>query len=189
MPTLNLQVSASSDDAFKEGVNYQPTGVLSAGNVNGNNATSAARFTGVGLAQGTTLTSAILTLKAQASYTGPTTLKVNVYCEDVDDSAALSSNIDTRTLTTAFTNWDIHAVTAETDYTVDITSAVQEVINRAGWASGNDLTVLIKNDTSPLSEWQDFHSYDTGTTKAAKLVITYGSGAVARPQLMMMGVG
>jgi hypothetical protein len=61
--------------------------------------------------------------------------------EDVDDSATFSTkaDFDGRTRTTA--SVDIDTITAEDAlwYSYDIKTIIQEIVNRAGWATGQDM--------------------------------------------------
>lgn len=188
MTTLNLQVGASANDA-NQGIASATAVVLNGttllcGNKSTRSLTGIARFTNVTVPQGTTITSATLTMTGADSYTGPTSLLNRVYCEAADNSAQPttgSNNLTSRTKTTANTAWDNHITVAETEYNIDITSAVQEVINRAGWVSGNALSAIIANDGSPSDEWQEYYAWDGSTTKAPKLAIVYSTATKALP--------
>lgn len=189
MPTLNLQVNASGNDGDADHVSTGQNSItritMPLGSFNGNTHMGCARFLSVTIAQGTTITSATLTLKAQATYSTANTISCIAYGEAADNAAiytATGTNINARARTTANSGAkDIKSVTAETDYTWDVTTAVQEVINRAGWASGNAISILIRDNSSTSNEWQDFYTYDNTTTKAPKLDITYSSGGKAPP--------
>lgn len=143
------------------------------------------RFQTVGLANAVTINTAVFTIKSHDTYHGPA-MAVNVYCEDIDDSPAIvenANNIDGRTCTGNYTaNWDIHDMTADSNYAVSIVSAVQEVVSRIGWASGNDLSVIIQDSTCPAYEYQQAYSYDHTAANAAKLDITYTAGGGYQPR-------
>lgn len=197
MATLNLTTSANSSDTHAaSGANNAgkrpPLGTVSdaallqPGSHGGNNEYSAAvRFTGVTIAQAATITSALFSLRANSTYNAsPNVVKLIVCCEAADNAGALATSgatdLDgaTRPGTTADATWTVTTVTGGTRYSVDITAAVQEVINRAGWVSGNAIVVLIDThaDTS-LSEWQDFDAHNTaGSTNGPRLDIDYSAG-------------
>jgi hypothetical protein len=192
MPTLNLQVGASSDDVWASNKDTTPEGlttsVISFVGQGGSTGCSGFRFTGATIPQGATISAATLTLKAQASYSTGSAITGRVACQAADNAAAFaasSGNLNTtnRPRTAYSTDWSLQSVTGETDYSKDITAQVQAVINRAGWASGNALVVLIDDNGSALSEWQDFYSYDNTPAKAAKLDITYSTGSSAAGDL------
>lgn len=107
-----------------------------------NRTCSLARFTNVTIAQGSTINSATFSLSPGANNDANGAL----HCEDIDDCpdlATLADVFDTRVprataASTAYVEEDV-----PNPDTVDITSAVQEVIDRPGWSSGNALGVLL----------------------------------------------
>lgn len=180
-PTLGtLNIPNSLSDGFEiPGVSPDFTGVTAQIGDNGGSITNFWRFTGVGLNKDTSITSAILTVTSADTYDGPA-MTVNVHCEDVDNSAIgveTDGNIDGRTRTTNFTNFDINNMSLNTEYTVDIATAVEEVLARAGWANGNALSAIAVDSTCPSNEYQILHTWDEAShAKAARLDITYSSG-------------
>lgn len=175
MTTLNLQVSASSDDAFENAVGTVTT--------NGttmvfNNAGYwiGYRFTNVTIPQGATINMA--TLSYYVTSTTRDDNEQDVYGNDVDDAATFTtaaSNISSRTLTTAKTTVSADSVGVGF-YAVDVTAIVQEIIDRAGWASGNDLALLMDALTG-VNLAPD--TYDNVAANAAKLDIDYSAGLSA----------
>lgn len=169
---------------------------ISPGSHGSNNEHSVAcRFTSVTIAQGTTINSASFILTAQASYNaGANVVSYLVSAEASDNAPALSTGATTgaslrsddppgtpvaRPRTTAVSAaWNQTSVVVDTEYSIDVTSVIQEIVNRAGWSSGNAIVILVDtNTTTTTGEWQDYYSYDGSTTKAAKLNIDYGSAA------------
>lgn len=185
MTTLNLQVNASAGDAWvaNRALNNSvqiATTVLTFGN-NGAATSFGVRFVSVTIPQGTTLTSATLTLTANATYSGGA-ISMIVKGQAADNPGVflttgkdLDPTVRART-TAASTAWNLASVVADTAYSKDVTSVVQEIINRAGWASGNALVLIGDDNASPSSDWQDMWAYDGSTTKAPKLDIVYGGG-------------
>lgn len=204
--TLTLTTGVSSDDAeMNNGANVSTRGDTANGLMSltgfagetpansltvGSHASGDARtagfcFTSVTIAQGTTIISATLSLTPSATYTpaGGNHVSVNVGCQAADNAATFTTtsgnlNTTTRARTTAATTHDFTVCTAGTAHTIDITTAVQEVINRAGFASGNAIVVIADNNgaTTTIGEWQDLYQFDvTGVTTAQKptLVIVY----------------
>lgn len=202
MPTLNLTLAANLDDAhessFANNSGKAPTGstvvtdgaLLSPGSHGSNDEYSAAcRFTGVTIPQAATITSATFSMRGNATYNAsPNVVKFHVSCQAADNAGALSTaagdlNSTNRPRTTADTAWTQTSVTGGSRSSVDITAAVQEVINRAGWVSGNALVVLIDThaDTS-VGEWQDYDPFNTaGAANGPKLDIVYTAGGAASP--------
>jgi hypothetical protein len=99
-----------------------------------------------------------------------TGLDVNVHFEDADDAEAIGSGTtvpSARSLTTAFTNYTSLATGA---LTITVTSGMQEVVNRDGWAADNDMTVLIMNNAG--SGYGYIQIDDIGRTYAAPVATT-----------------
>lgn len=210
MAILNLQVASSAGDAHAGSINNDSGRTVTTGaNINsltdnplspgshGSNDeyTAAFRLTGVTIAQGTTINSASFKLTAQATYNaGANVVSFLVSAEASDNAPALtatgsgenlrsSTGTAPRPRTTAVSAaWNQTSVVVDTEYSIDVTSVIQEIINRAGWTSGNAIVILVDtNTTTTLGEWQDYYSYDGSTTKAAKLDIDYGAAATGQP--------
>lgn len=117
------------------------------------------RFPNIVIPVGSTVTSAILTLydyvTEPAQNPGGT-----IYMNDEDDAVAPTNFAETEALseTAASVVFTVGAQTANAAHlTPDISAAVQEVINRAGWVEGNALMVVIRSGGS----WTgSFHSYE-----------------------------
>jgi len=195
--TVDYQVGASSSDSHMTSITNDSgravavsgavsltNAVLSPGSHGGGDEWSvAARFAGVAVDQGATVNSATFQLRCQNTWNAsPNVIKFYISAQAADNAGALtatSGDLNTtarpRTTATAIVDWS--SVTVDTWYSVDITSVVQEVVNRAGWANGNAIVILVDThaDTT-LSEWQDFYSYDGAAASAPKLSVTYASG-------------
>jgi MSHA biogenesis protein MshQ len=218
MATLDLQVSASADDAHAGSINndsgrtvtsgatiltsevngaHDLTGTLfSPGSHGGNNeASAAARFLNVTVAQGTTITSATFTIRSAATYSSGGTISYLVSAHANDNAPALTLNdasggslrssgsvapmLDRPRTTAVSAAWNQNSTVAETEYSIDVTAVVQEIVNRAGWASGNAILMIVDtNTTTTQGEWQDYYSYDGSTTKAPKLQIVTSTGVL-----------
>jgi len=140
------------------------------------------RFVSVMIPRGTTISEAHLTLRAFESR-DEDVVRSRISAEDVDDAAIFADDgdaFDTRwaARTTARVDWDsIGSWVAGTDYdSPDIKTVIQEIVDRPGWNSGQDMVIF----------WEDFdgrsdldlnvrrvcYSYEGSTTYAPKLVIT-----------------
>ena len=108
------------------------------------------RFDNVTIPTESTITSAKLTFRCPIARS-TTTCNVKVHFEAADDPAAPTSGSDVigRTLTTG-TSWNnIEAWSFGNYYdSVDITSELQAIIDRAGWASGNAVIANILDNGS-----------------------------------------
>lgn len=200
MATLNLAVTASADDAHAGSITNDSgrtvtactnasitSTILSPGSHGSNDEYSAgARFLNVTIAQGATINSATFRMTPQATYNaGANTISYLVSAQAADNPGTFTTATNqftttTRPRTTAVSAaWNQTSVTVDVQQSIDVTSVVQEIVNRAGWASGNAIVIIVDtNTTTTAGEWQDYHSYDGSTTKAPKLDIDYGTAGL-----------
>lgn len=110
------------------------------------------RFPNITLHPGSTIVSAYMVLTIDNEENQGTSVLSNIYGIDEDDHAAPTTfaawNTDHGLHTTAVVTWDFSVSGAGTQQTSDITSIIQEIIDRGGWASGNDIGVHIDDDGS-----------------------------------------
>jgi hypothetical protein len=114
------------------------------------------RFTNVTIPQGTTIDSVVNLIYSTATNNDVGQCNVVLYCEDTNSGTQFSTYTDfeARLLTTAKASWSsIPSLTVSTRYrfggtTGDIKAPIQEVISRAGWVSGNNLVLIIKDSSS-----------------------------------------
>jgi len=191
MATLNRQVAASADDcrvqwngsawscqltATRNSAGYNTSTNYKQGN--------GLRFTNITIPKGATITVTYLTFTSAANRSN-TIVKSKIRGEDADNAAAFSdyADYDSRPRTTAVVNWDdIPAWTVDVECdSPDFTSVIQEIIDRAGWASGNALVIFWDDhdNRSTNSNYTNRHaySYDDTPAKAPKLHIEYTPAA------------
>ena len=182
MPTLNLQVAASSDDAFENN-----TGVVSIGFANllvidAVDKWHGYRFTNVTIPKDSPIASAILQLMPTSTSDMP---NIAIRGQAIDDAPTFTTganDISSRSLTTASVTWssaDLGADGLTFFSSPDISSVIQEIVNRAGWVSGNDLVILY-NGGSDASRDFAVRGYDGTPAQAAKLDIVYAIGPAVR---------
>lgn len=176
--TLQYQIADSNDDVFVDHtggtIDFDGDGELIIGQHPSlpNEYEGGFRFTNIAIPQGSTIVSAYLTLTSQANSNG--TPGFLIKGEDADDTSAFSTyaNFVGRTRTTASVAWNPGAQTAEDVVdTSDISAVVQEIVNRGGWTSGNDMTFFIENNAS--NSWLLVYDYADSSVKSAKLTIEY----------------
>lgn len=174
--TVNYQVAASANDGTWSNVFYG-THYESYAGVSTISYHAFARFTGVAVPQGSTVTSATYTVYATAS-SGLPVSATDVYMNNEDNPTAIVSVADGngRALTSAIGWNNIATWTASTWYnSPDISSVVQTVVNRAGWSSGNAMQVIHKDNVLSGTHYIAYRAYDNSPTNSAKLSITYSS--------------
>lgn len=178
MPTLNLQVSATGDDGAESGGSWTSTGIENwMGYFSGEEA-AGVRFPTVNLAQGVTISSATLTFTANNSDGTLSNWHMRIYGDAVNNAAAWSSTSRPTqiTQTTAFANWNLSAWVTNTEYSVTVTSIVQELVNRAGWVANNAMRFAIRDNSTVGNVDVSFYDVSGSGPKAAKLDITYTTG-------------
>jgi len=192
--TYDGQVGASSDDCVR-GLSQDFLNLTSVNITVGADSSISSyqqgggmRFTVVSIPQGATINTAYLRFKSTATEDGTT--KTYIEGEDVDnaptfadDKAAFDNRYSNHT--TARVDWEVPAWTDGNNYnSPEIKDVIQEIVNRANWASGNSL-VLFWEDFDDRSTHCDacyriFRSYDGDTTYAPKLHVEY---TVAAPSV------
>jgi hypothetical protein len=192
--TFTGQVSQSSDDASET----TATVTLTGSTINLGNATGAAdnwrgiRFQNVTIPQGATITAATLSPDfVNATNSGTAT----IFGEAADNAGtyvASSNNISGRSQTTHSASWAMSGVTSSGfQSSPDLTAIVQEIVNRAGWSSGNAMSFLLQIthnnvNTAPVN------TYDQSPGNAAQLNVTYSTvaGGLFTPcQMNGLGAG
>ena len=139
------------------------------------------RFTNITIPHGATITGAYLTLRC-IDPRSTTVMRTRISAEDVDDAPTFVNDgaaFDARwaNRTTARVDWDdIPEWTLDTEYnSPEIKTVIQEVIDRALWASGNDIVIFWEDfeNRSDAYNLRGAYSYDDSTPYAPKLVVTY----------------
>ena len=185
--TLNLQVGASAGDAFQVGTTVAINGVSI--NVDDVDEWFGAHWTNATIAAGSTIDTAFYSpyINGSASDEPFHILKG----EDSDSAAAYattSDNINARPRTTASDSWDDTDLGTSGGFEqwgctttggagVDLKAIIQEIVDRAGWASGNNLALIHTQISLQATRDLQIDTYDSSSAKGAKLDITYTSGA------------
>ena len=133
------------------------------------------RVPNVDIPPGANIISAKLTCKAYNAQAG-TAIALNIYMNDHDDAVAPTSFAELAALdTTGFYVWDGEGAWIEnTTYdSPDFKLAVQEVVDRPGWASGNAMMVLVKDDGSDNGAIRSPDSQDLAEGTAVLVTIEW----------------
>jgi hypothetical protein len=203
MTTLNLVLTQNTDDATSVGTTFTDSGILYWGTlISGVENKLGVRFQNVTIPQGSTITSAVIDFVHHYNGDYASHTKSRLYGEASDNAATFSngSQPKDRSLTTAFANWNSVSGTGFIDtYTStsvnaapDIASIIQEIVNRPGWASGNSLAIIGRDNGSDDDWGWEFYSYnDTPPTHTPKLGIVYTAPAAggAGKNRTLMGFG
>ena len=131
---------------------------------------SCLHFSSVPIRREAIIVSATLAINVSEIIGGTPTLKV--HGEDADNPATVASRAsgEARVRTTAYTTW---SPPSTGEKTIDIKTAIQEIVDRAGWSYGNALNILIDNsftgNPTRLVKAESYATYDRTLT-----ITTYG---------------
>ena len=174
---VERRVATSADDAEESSgaVMYLTSSDLELV-YDGNNQTVGMRWTGLGINPGATITSAYIQFSAKESQSEVTNLVFRAQAADNPATfGTANGDVSTRPRTTAATNWAPVAWTlgevGANQRTPDLSAAIQEIVNRPGWAYGNAL-VMIVNGTGHRTAW----AYNGSTTAAPLLHVEFVGG-------------
>jgi len=144
------------------------------------------RFTDVAVAAGSTITAADLILNARANQSGGG--GGTLYGNDVDSSAAFAEpGVKPTVMTKTSASTAVAQSTATGSRTYDVTSIVAEIVARAGWATGNNISIFGIGTSGGYNRTQ-FEDYSDAGTAEAKLEITLAGGGGNHNRLLLMGV-
>lgn len=182
--TIEVAVATSSDDVEE----HQDGGIVRASSdlevtyeISGLEQKIGLRFQSVSIPQGATIAYAELVFKVDEDPRGD--VSIDIYGEDSDDAVTFPSStnaVSSRTKTTAKVDWD-ELPTVDTGGLVrspDVTNIVQEIVNRGGWSTGNNMAFILNKDpasTSDNNNKRTFESFDG--SYAPKLRVTYLTGS------------
>lgn len=159
MATFNTSIAASSDDAQQVGSTVTLTDTLVG--IYGTGYYHGLRFQNVTIPKGSTINSAYISLRVG----GDDDPKLDIYAEATDDATTFttaSNDISSRTKTTAKTNWSgTNLGGYQYQDSPDIAAVIQEITDRSGWSSGNDLNIILVGLSSSNLNYK---TYDGGVT-------------------------
>jgi hypothetical protein len=145
---------ANEDNTQINGYFYQTSGAEGDGGLVVGRSTTldwdgAARFLNIVVPQGSTVNFARVDLYASAVGTAsPGDLRIIAYGIDEDNTAAFSTNPFGRTKTTASTSVNDINPSIGGYRSITVTNQVNEIVQRAGWSSGNAMGFLFMNNSS-----------------------------------------
>jgi K319-like protein/calcineurin-like phosphoesterase family protein len=177
--SLDVRVAAGSDDAEENtGTSVWLTStdldmVVDSGGQQMNQAVGI-RFTGVSIPQGATIVNAFVKFQVDEVNSEPTQLTIQGEAADTAATfVGLKRNISSRPRTTTAVTWSPAPWTKEGEaglaqQTPDIALALQEIVNRPGWASNNALAIIITGNGVRVAE-----AFEGTPTEAPLLHVDY----------------
>jgi hypothetical protein len=174
------RISANNRDGLEWNGTWDGNSIY-AGNWDSNDEYPAFHFSGVTVPQGATITSATMLIRAGSVGNDPSLVDLRIRAQDADTASVPSgSNFPSAfSFTTAQTNYHPGAWVASTDYTTsNFASVIQEVVDRGGWASGNNMNIVMSPDTgqSPQNDIE-IVDYNSSAANAAQITINYSVGS------------
>ncbi|MGH9146395.1 MAG: PKD domain-containing protein, partial [Vicinamibacterales bacterium] len=158
-PTVEVRVASGTDDAEESA-----TGSVSLTSsdlelvVDGSNQTVGMRFNGVAVEKGATINNAWIQFQADQTSSVATSVMIRGQAADNATTFTTSAaNLSSRPKTTAAVSWSpvpwntVGAAGAD-QRTPNLSSVIQEIVNRAGWSSGNSLAILITGTGQRVAE-------------------------------------
>lgn len=180
--SLDRRVTASADDAEEES---NGNGNLTSSDIDLGEIPIGIRFRNITTPQGAIINDAWIQFTAEGNDSESTNLVIRGH--DTDDAPTFNTSsgaITGRPTTSASVNWSVPAWTnvgaaSSAQRTPSLASIVQEIVNRAGWQSGNDLALIITG-----SGQRDAESYDGSSSQAPLLHIDYTIPSVNQPPVI-----
>ncbi|OQY26964.1 MAG: hypothetical protein B6244_12075, partial [Candidatus Cloacimonetes bacterium 4572_55] len=183
---LNLRINTGSDDAEEAesgGVYLTSSDLELVEDESSGSQTVGMRFTGVTVPQGATVTNAYVQFEVDETTSTSTSLEVRG--NDVNNASTFvnsNGNISGRTVTDALVNWNPPAwnqedANGEDQRTPDISSIIQEIVDRSGWNSGNAIALIITGSGERVAKAYELNP--NGPDVAPELHIEYYEGTAA----------
>ena len=195
--TADVRVAAGNDDAEQEGADGSNPGgmyltssdlelVMDIESPTSGSQQVGMRFTGVNVPAGAVITNAYIRFRAteaDSPNTNDNTADLTIRGQAADNPTTFTStanDISGRPTTSAAVAWKPSAWATGTNYdTPDITSVVQEVVNRSGWAANQSMAFIITGSGS-----RSANSYDGSTSTAPLLHIEWRLGGIFLPLII-----
>lgn len=176
---LDVSISSANDDVeqkLSDGSMYFNSSDLELGedsDLDGDQ-TVGLRFQNVAIPQGATIQAATLMFKTDGISSETTSLLIRA--EAIDDAGAFSNteyNLTDRPVTVADVPWDVPgwAVDGQTHQSPDLSSLVQELVDRPGWNTDNSMVFIVEGTGMRRVE-----SYDGNADLAPVLHIEFTDG-------------
>lgn len=184
--TVNVEVSASNDDASElddnTGFTNNSGSIRTASDtVSSERWNGGIFFSGINIPQGSIIDVAYITLKDQGNSFD--TRQMNIYAEDVDNAVDFGTNADVtdRTNTSAFVEYIDVNPSCQTCNSPSIVSVIQEIVDRPGWSSGNNIVILLRGLNAAQIEFTQLVSFDDADDFNSSIHIEWSDAATPTP--------
>ena len=188
-PTVDATVGASADDSWQTdaGSNGDPTngsGSFRGDTAGGYRKYVAARWAVTGPASGDTIDVAYSSWMCGGS---GQVMNANAYCQAADSAGQFTTDVNdiSGRSVTAGAAWNAAVSTFAYANSASMITPVQAVINRASWASGNYLAVILV--AASATDTCNISTYDASSSWAPKLHVEYTAAAALTAALSGAG--
>ncbi len=177
--TVSVKISGSADDA-EETISGGTMDLVSNDLDIRNTDICAMRFV-LNVPQGASITSANIDFVSKGASSGSNTFTFKGQVSD--DASAFTTaggNLSSRSQTGASVTWNPGSWTDGQTYTTpDLAPVIQEVVNRSGWSSGNNMVIFVSASTSSkrAARTFDFNGNDSQAPELSVTFTTPGAGA------------
>lgn len=174
-PDITEEIPANNNDGLQYGSSWFQNYSQFGDNYSSSNRNWGCHFTSVAVDQGVTIDLANLVVNVTGS-AGGGYASGTIYGSDVDNASTAWSNSylpSGRTQTSASTAFA--RPTGTGIHTKNVTAIIQEIVDRAGWASGNDIKLFIIN-TDTSNRRTILEDYNDAGTAEAQLEIDFTAG-------------
>ena len=173
----SFSVASNGDDGFWYSSTFNNSDTdVEIGNDSGNSKNAFFRFANVTIPKGYTIESAVIRFKARWN-SANTTCNLNCYFNTIDTAIAPTDATEANALDlTDAVEWSgVAGWTGDESYdSPELKSILQLITDRAGWATGQALMVVIKDNSSSESAFRRTYSYEwSGAGESATLIVTY----------------
>ncbi len=180
MATIDVAIAASEDDAF-EAANGAMTLAGTSIKPDASGEWGGLRFPNLPISQGASVTSAVLLFWAVNTSNDDPDLEI-MGCLAGDDGAFTTdaNNISARASTTNSVIWTATGIGTGHVACPSLVDVVQELVDQAGWASGNAAVFKLQERAGGASNLA-WVTYDGNTERSAVLQVKYtGDGSLTR---------
>jgi hypothetical protein len=143
------------------------------------------RFTNLAIPQNAIISNAYIQFTCDEVTTGVCSLVIKGEATDNSSSfTTTANNVSARTMTTASVNWAPPAwstadIATLNQRTPDISSVIQEIVNRSGYTSSSAISIILTGSGTRTAE-----AYEGVPASAAKLFVTYTLPVLNKPPVV-----
>ena len=176
-PELIIPVVNGKDDAHEINGTVSINSQQMVISQNTNTVLSGFRYQNINIPRGAVVTSAALRFTSAGLNNSITNFKIAAHAiGDAPEFTNTNSDISDRTLSTNEVVWDTDNAWpnwGETIASPDLTSVVQEIINRSDWCGGNNIAFIMESIDMTSGSNRKAFSSDDGSSRSPQLVLTY----------------